>query len=779
MLLVPVSVAWAQQEGTLAGRITDSQQGGLPQANILLQGTSYGGVTDEAGRFELPHIPTGQYTVEVRFMGYGTQTKNIVITAGKTTTLHFTLAEDDQLLEAVEVAGKSQTTLIREGAFNVTAIDTRKLMNATADINQVLNQTTGVRIRETGGLGSDFNFSLNGFSGKQIKFFLDGVPMANFGSSLTLNNFPVNLAERIEVYKGVVPIYLGSDALGGAVNVVTNQHIRNYLDASYSLGSFNTHRLSVNMRHTTDKGIQVGANLFGNYSDNDYTINYSVADTETGQFLPERPYKHFHDGYQSGSMIANVGVVDKPYADRLLLGVITSANKKEIQQGTTMRLVVGQAYSTSQAVMPTLNYQKSNLLPHLDASLYAAYNMTKNVAVDTSSRVYDWTGNYTIRTFGAETTGEMGHKTLYTYRERDAMTVTNLQYTLPHAQALRFNHTFSHYIRREEDDIFPERPLHKPRIDNHALGLSYENTLFDDRVSATVFAKWFIMQLTVPVDEDSAEEETSKHDQLGYGMALTWFVVPNVQTKLSYEDTYRMPAASELMGDGLSVDSNYDLEPEHSKNLNVGASYKTRKSGRIHGFQVDGSFIYRRAENFIRAAPQGAKVLYENLYSIRVAGGDASIQYSYRNFLFVEVNGTYQDIINTNKYDPPGSNVVSYTYKARLPNRPYLFGNGVVTAQFKSLWHDDDKLSVNLACNFVEAFYLYWPTKGDPDYKRDIPRQITQDVGITYSLAGGRYNVALQCRNITNTRVYDYFNIQKPGRSFSVKLRYFIRSAGS
>ena len=62
------------------------------------------------------------------------------------------------------------------------------------------------------------------------------------GSAMALNNIPVNLADRLEVYKGVVPVQLGADAMGGAVNVVTNQKANNYLDLSHSYGSFNTNR---------------------------------------------------------------------------------------------------------------------------------------------------------------------------------------------------------------------------------------------------------------------------------------------------------------------------------------------------------------------------------------------------------------------------------------------------------------------------------------------------------------------------------------------------------
>lgn len=48
-------------------------------------------------------------------------------------------------------------------------------------------------------MGSDFDFSINGLSGSAVKFFIDGVPLDIMGSSMSLNNIPVNLSERIEV----------------------------------------------------------------------------------------------------------------------------------------------------------------------------------------------------------------------------------------------------------------------------------------------------------------------------------------------------------------------------------------------------------------------------------------------------------------------------------------------------------------------------------------------------------------------------------------------------
>src|SRR5699024_12187845 len=105
-------------------------------------------------------------------------------------------------------------------------LDARALHNTTMDLSQALDQISGIKIRKSGGVGSNTSISLNGFSGRHIKFFLDGIPMEGYGPAFQMNNIPVNMAKRIEVYKGVVPIRFGSDALGGAINIVTNDRAK-------------------------------------------------------------------------------------------------------------------------------------------------------------------------------------------------------------------------------------------------------------------------------------------------------------------------------------------------------------------------------------------------------------------------------------------------------------------------------------------------------------------------------------------------------------------------
>lgn len=235
--------------GTISGKIvTDSKQA-VEYATVRLKGTSYGGHTDMQGVYHIT-APAGRYSLVVSAVGYKTVEQTVAIEAGVRQKLNVRMKEDAIQLSEVSVvsAGVSR---VKNSAYNAVAVDTRDMLNTTKTLSEALAKTPGLKLRESGGVGSDMNLMLDGFSGKHVKIFIDGVPQEGVGSSFGLNNIPVSFADRIEVYKGVVPVGFGTDAIGGVVNIVTNRKRRSwFLDSSYSYGSFNTHKSYINFGQT-------------------------------------------------------------------------------------------------------------------------------------------------------------------------------------------------------------------------------------------------------------------------------------------------------------------------------------------------------------------------------------------------------------------------------------------------------------------------------------------------------------------------------------------------
>ncbi len=783
ILCLFIQLLTAQQKtatGTVSGIIRDKDGSAVPHATVGIKKTSVVATANESGRFTLTEVPAGDRIIVVSAIGFTQVERKVTVREDATLELVIETTPVATTLETVAVIGRSATQLSNRQSYNVTAIDAKQLHNSTLDLSHTLDRVSGVRVRETGGVGSSFNFSLNGFSGNQVRFFLDGVPMDNFGSSFQINNIPINFADRVEVYKGVVPIWLGSDALGGAVNIITGNKHRNYIDVSYSYGSFNTHRTAINTAFTTRKGFTVQLNAFQNYSDNNYKVTLDVADIHTGRYSPNTTVRRFHDRYHNETLVTHIGWVNKKWADRLLLGITLGKNDKQIQTGARMVSVFGAWHRKGTIVMPSLKYQKKDLvIKGLDVVVNANYNLGNEQNIDTAFRRYDWYGNY------KQYAGPGGERSrsMYTFKNNIGLATATVSYTINDNHSVAVNNVYSSFNRKGSDPLFPDADRYRQpqRTDKNILGFSYKFD-YGNQWSIMAFGKHLYQHAHTRVSYNPTGnygdvaymDQKNEVDKLGYGVATSYFVTPALQVKASYERSNRLPENEEMFGDLINQESNFHLKPERSDNFNLSVHYSFKLNA-SHRFSVAAGGIYRRATDFIyfRLNNNQSMLVADNLAGVNNTGGEGEIRYSYKTWLSVGANFTYQNIINKRKYEP-GYTGVSPVYNDRMPNLPFMFGNADAAVYFRNLWKKGDNLSVGYNLLYVHAFYLYWPSQGSSRDKYGIPEQLAHDVNIIYTLKNGRYNIGLECKNITNDQLYDNFSLQKPGRAFYGKLRYFF-----
>lgn len=263
-----------QAQFTVKGTLQDKNKKGIEMANIALEGTSIGTSSDANGNFTLNINNAGTYKLVISIVGYEKITKEITLTSTKKVenlgTIQMTTKKG--ALDEIVVSEKSESTVVAEQAIRVTSIDTKALKSESTNVIGILTRASGVRVRQSGGLGSGAEVQLNGLTGNAVRQYYDGIPLELLGGGIQLNNIPVNAIDRIDIYKGVMPIDIGTDALAGGVNIVPKEIYGSYLDASYEFGSFNTHVVAVNGAKTIQEHFFVAFNGFFNYSDNDYEM---------------------------------------------------------------------------------------------------------------------------------------------------------------------------------------------------------------------------------------------------------------------------------------------------------------------------------------------------------------------------------------------------------------------------------------------------------------------------------------------------------------------------
>ena len=683
--------------------------------------------------------------------------------------------EEVTQLSEIVLTGQSPIKQVQKAAYNVVAIEAQQLRNLNSNAADMLARVSGVKMRETGGVGAETAINLNGFTGRHVRIFIDGVPMNEANASFRINNIPAELIERIEIYKGVVPVTFGADALGGAINVVTRKSRYNYGNLSYTFGSFNTHKSTLNLGQFLTDNISVELNAYQNYSDNSYKVFTEYLDLQTGTYSKEKLwFKRFHDRYHNEAIIGRVNIFDEKWADKLSFALNYSQEDKQLQNANLMQKVFGGKYRKSHNYSSSVEYEKKNILNGLSFFLTGRYDFTTTQNVDEEARRYSWTGEYEPMV----TRGESQLQNTI-FEGKTGYITSHLDYQLNEKHSFQLTHTFSNYTRRNKNMLITNYTLDSDFMrrvnEKNISGLSYKFTP-SERWNILAFGKYYNTAVTGPVivtgygSRAVYEEETHHTQAWGYGGATTYQLLKTLQTKISYEKSFRLPTDNELFGDGDLEIGNYKLKPENSNNLNVNISYQPLF--KAHSLLVEAGFAYRYIKDYIirsiiSAGANEGSAGSRNHGKVLNMGVDATLRYFYKDVFSVGANLSYMNLRNKEEFTETGR--PSAIYNDRLPNMPYLFGNADATCNIGSLIAKRDKLSLNYNLFFTEEFFTSWQSEGT---KIKVPRQLSHDVSLTYYTPNKRLSLSVEAKNITDELLYDNYSLQKAGRAFYAKLSY-------
>ncbi len=776
--VLTVSAAYAKGgTGMISGKVLSIDGDPIDYATVFLKGTSLSCSTNEKGLYHLS-APEGEYVLVFSSVGYEKHEAKVKISSHQRSKLNVKLKPSTQLAEVIVVS--NPLSKVKNSAFNATAVNTRDLVNTTKTLSDALNKAPGMKIRESGGVGSDMAMTMDGFSGKHVKVFIDGVPQEGVGSSFGLNNIPVNFADRIEVYRGVVPVGFGADAIGGVINIVTPRRQRRwFIDASYSYGSFNTHKSYVNFGQTLANGFKYEINAFQNYSDNNYWVDTPVEDFTTGAINRKKleHVKRFNDTYHNEAIVGKLGFVNKRWADRLLFGLTYSHMYKEVQTGVKQEIVYGRKHRHGHSLIPSVEYSKRNLgLKGLDVSFNANYNRDNTTNVDTAGVKYNWVG----QTAPLNSPGEQSYQNSMAINNNWSAAAT-VNYRLSEHHVFTVNNVFNTFNRTNEDLLtIPHGKDEFSKVTSKNIaGISYRympNTKFN----LTAFGKQYHQYVSGPIATSSAQDTyvfTSRTiDYFGYGAAGTWFMPLGFQLKASYEKAYRLPTIEEMFGDEDLEIGDISLKPESSHNVNLNLSYNATFGSNI--IYAEAGFIYRDTRDYIQRnilALSGGKsaATYINYGKVSTKGISISARYNFSRWLSLGGNFTRMNV-RDNMPTAMGSTVQNIAYKERMPNLPYLFADSDINFYWHGLGRRGNVLTLTYDNQYTHSFCYYAENIGSSNSDYIVPDQFAHNITISYGIGRGRYNISFECRNITNAKLYDNFSLQKAGRAFYGKFRIYF-----
>ncbi|HAQ65606.1 MAG TPA: hypothetical protein DCR43_07130 [Bacteroidales bacterium] len=267
-----LSPAMAQGQPALV-RVVDATDGSpVSFANVCFEG--FGKtfmqyvVTNDKGEASC-NIP-GRAIVAISYVGYETVYDSI--TPGETRLLK--LNPSYTKMEEVVVTAQFMPRRADKSIYKVKVINSKQIeMKAATNLSDLLRSEVSIRTNQDAVLGSDI--SLQGLSGENVKFLIDGIPViGRMNGNIDLSQINLNNADHIEIIEGPMSVVYGSNAIAGVVNIITreNQHDKLMVRANgytESVGVFNADGAFSVKSGSHLFMFSGGRNFFGGYSDPD------------------------------------------------------------------------------------------------------------------------------------------------------------------------------------------------------------------------------------------------------------------------------------------------------------------------------------------------------------------------------------------------------------------------------------------------------------------------------------------------------------------------------
>ncbi|WNG34003.1 TonB family protein [Archangium violaceum] len=779
--------------GSVSTQVLDAS--GAPGAAIDVSLTSPDqatarAVTDAEGRVRFQDLAPGSYRLQASSRT-GTVQGNVAVEAGSEAHLELRLPAEPEPAapQPVEVTVRgtpSEARQRQESAEAVHVVDLRRARGQSFDLGEVVARTQGVAVRRSGGLGSGARFSLNGLYDDQIRFFLDGVPLELAGYTFGFSNVPVNLIDRVEVFRGVVPIRFGADALGGAVNLVTDQSHQTRLGASYQVGSFGTHRVTLDGHYRHDaSGFVAGGAAFFDSARNDYDINVEVPDKQGRLSAVSVP--RFHDRYGAFGGSAEVGFVDRPWARQLLLRAFASTYDKELQHNLVMTVPYGEPTYGETVIGATARYEQP-LASNLELSVLGNYARRTIDFVDRGEWVYDWFGNRVReRSEPGEIETDASDQTVW---QDSGLGRVALEWA-PHGEhVLRLAMSPTYVSRTGDERLQPDPDARDPLTARRKLftfvsGLEYELNAIpvsdasdvpeerrrgtDYRVQNSFFLKAYVYHASSeealpggifrPLSQDA--------QAFGIGDGLRVRLAEWLYVKASYEYATRLPRPDEVFGNGVLVSPSLELEPEVSHNANLGPRLELRRAA-LGEFTADLNAFFRDSSRLIVLLGSNDRYFtYQNVYRARAVGLESALAWSSPGRL-LSLDGmvTFQDVRNASSDGTFGD-----FEGDRIPNRPWLFASWGARVRLPGMPGRSDTLEPFYSGRYVHSFYRGWESQGLREFKQVVDAQLTHNLGLSWSMnRDARLTTTFEVQNLTDAAVYDFFGVQRPGRALFLKV---------
>ena len=189
-------------------------------------------------------------------------------------------------INSVVVTGQYKPVSADKSIYNIKLIGKDRIESkAATNLSDILSDDLGIRLSNDPSTGT--SLSLQGVTGENIKILIDGVPViGRLDGNIDLSQLNLDNVSQIEMVEGPMSVIYGSNALGGVINIITENNSRAKYKTSVnsyyeSIGTYNFNFLT-SIRHKKHAfELNGGRNFFA---------GYSLENTRSKQWKPKEQY---------------------------------------------------------------------------------------------------------------------------------------------------------------------------------------------------------------------------------------------------------------------------------------------------------------------------------------------------------------------------------------------------------------------------------------------------------------------------------------------------------
>ena len=601
-------------DSNVFGHVLDANtQEHIPYATVAIKGTTIGCAANSSGHYILNNLPVGEQEIVVSAIGYENVELKLNIKAATSIELNFVLDEANTMVDEVVVSATRNETN-RRTTSTVVNVASAKLFESTASSNlsEAMNFQSGLRVENTCGNCGAPQLRINGLEGQYSQILLDSRAIfSSLAGVYGLDLMPVAMVERVEVIRGGGSALYGSSAIGGVVNIITKDPVRNTLSLS------NTTNIMED--GTPDINTSVG----GAFVSDDYKLGAYVF----GQVKYRDGYDRNDDGFSDITRLRSETVGFRAYYKTSTHSRITGEyhHIHDFRRG-----------GDNLDGAPHMSYICEQVDHNIDGgSIKFDYfpNMRHRASIYTSAQ-----GISRASYFGADMNPDAYGTT------KDLMFVAGGQYTHNYKLGLPAELTAGleyNYNSLNDYYIATERRLNQ---ETSTVGLFAQNEWKSDKINILIGFR---------LDKHNMIERPIFAPRAN----IRYSPIENLGLRLSYSSGYRAPQAynEDLHIDALNhsvsiIEIDPDLRPEFSHSLSASADYyhnfgHLQTNLLVEGFytMLDDVFtLEKTGENY---DDEGNHFIYKtrrNAAGARIGGITAELKLGIPNTFDVQLGYTFQ-----------------------------------------------------------------------------------------------------------------------------------------